>query len=76
MASLTTLLVVGLVVAYVIRLIKRWYALSHFKGPWLAGFSRLWQASVDSSGDMNKYYNMLGEKYGKQTLPTVHSKTC
>ncbi|KAK8237692.1 cytochrome P450 [Phyllosticta capitalensis] len=64
MASLTTLLVVGLVVAYVIRLIKRWYALSHFKGPWLAGFSRLWQASVDSSGDMNKYYNMLGEKYG------------
>ncbi|KAK7613908.1 pisatin demethylase [Phyllosticta paracitricarpa] len=64
MASLTTLLVAGLVAAYVIRLIRRYYALSHFKGPWLAGFSRLYQARVDSSGDMHIHYNRLGEKYG------------
>ncbi|KAK8230114.1 cytochrome P450 [Phyllosticta paracitricarpa] len=75
MASLTTLLVAGLVAAYVIRLIRRYYALSHFKGPWLAGFSRLYQARVDSSGDMHIHYNRLGEKYGNTNLTLAIGST-
>ncbi|KAK8165363.1 cytochrome P450 [Phyllosticta citrichinensis] len=70
MASLSTLLIAGLVVVYVTRLIRRYYALSHFKGPWLAGFSRLYHARVDSSGDMHIHYNRSTARIGPNHLLT------
>lgn len=68
MTSPTLLIAVSLIVILLARFIttkiRAYNALSHFKGPWSTGFSRLWLLRVNASGEMHKYFKEVNDKYG------------
>ena len=53
-----------LIAVYGSRKIQNYFRLSHFKGPWLAGWSRIWILRTVLSGQMNlRFYDII-KKYG------------
>jgi len=68
MPSSTLLIVTSLLLILLARLtttkIRAYNALSHFKGPWSTGFSRLWLLRTNASGEMHKYFKEVNDKYG------------
>jgi hypothetical protein len=68
MPSPTILIITSLLLILLARLITTkihaYNALSHFKGPWSTGFSRLWLLRANSSGEMHKYFKEVNDKYG------------
>jgi len=59
-------IVVGLALAlYVFRKIRQFRSLQEFKGPWFAGWSRLWLLRANGSGKMNLVFTEVNDKYGK-----------
>jgi len=73
MPSSTILLLSSLLLILLARLIttklRAYNALSHFKGPWSTGISRLWLLRANASGEMHKYFKDVNDKYG--THPSV-----
>lgn len=55
--------ILGLVV--LLRRCQRHHALRHFGGHWSAGWSRLWLLKSQGSGEMNKIFSAINEKYGE-----------
>jgi hypothetical protein len=55
----------GLSLLYVVRTLQQYRALSEFKGPWVAGFSRLWLLRANGSGKMNLAFTEVNDKYGQ-----------
>lgn len=51
--------------------IKQYLALKEFKGPFVAGFTRLWLLRANSSGEMNRAFTHINDEYGMlaRTLP-------
>jgi len=68
MPSPTILIAASLIVILLARLIttkiRAYNALSHFKGPWSTGFSRLWLLRANASGEMHMYFKEVNDKYG------------
>jgi len=68
MTSPTILIITSLLLILLARLIttktRAYNALSHFKGPWSTGISRLWLLRVNASGEMHKYFKEVNDKYG------------
>lgn len=64
---LPVVLIVGLCLflLYVVRTLQQYWALSAFKGPWVAGFSRLWLLRANGSGKMNLAFTEVNDKYGQ-----------
>jgi hypothetical protein len=58
-----TVLVLG-VALLVGQSVYAWYRLRHIKGPWHAGWSRLWLINSVASGNMHWKYAQVCEKYG------------
>ncbi|OCK76659.1 cytochrome P450 [Lepidopterella palustris CBS 459.81] len=46
--------------------VKAWYGLRQFRGPWPAGFSYLWMATVVGGGRMNIKFNEVSKQYGSR----------
>ena len=65
MISITLFLVVALAILYVARSIQKFLSLRHFGGHWSAGWSRLWLLRTQGSGEMNKRFTTLNNKYGE-----------
>ena len=55
----------GLFLLYVVRTLQQYWALREFKGPWVAGFSRLWLLRANGSGKMNIAFTEVNDKYGQ-----------
>lgn len=55
----------GLFLLYVVRTLQQYWALSEFKGPWVAGISRLWLLRANGSGKMNLAFTEVNDKYGQ-----------
>lgn len=64
MLSAAVLLGVAAFIIFVIRKIRKYYALSAFRGPWSSGFSRLWLLKANASGEMHKYFTAVNDNYG------------
>lgn len=64
---LPVVLIVGLslLFLYAVRTLQQYWALSEFKGPWSAGFSRLWLLKANGSGKMNLAFTEVNDKYGQ-----------
>lgn len=60
-----------LLVYIAVLTIKQYLALKEFKGPFVAGFTRLWLLRANSSGEMNKAFTHINDEYGMsmRTLP-------
>ncbi|EME45124.1 hypothetical protein DOTSEDRAFT_33703 [Dothistroma septosporum NZE10] len=54
-----------LAVIGVIQSVRQCYALRDFGGHWSAGWSRLWLLKAQSSGEMNKRFTDINQRYGK-----------
>ena len=52
------------ILAFVIQRLTAYSKLSHFKGPWLAGFSKLWMLKHVYYGDTHEAVAKVCEKYG------------
>ncbi|CZR65017.1 related to pisatin demethylase (cytochrome P450) [Phialocephala subalpina] len=57
-------ILVSLVGVYVVQTFRSWYRLRHFKGPWLAGISRLWLVRKISGGRFHLDFMEVNQKYG------------
>ena len=68
--SILTSLVIIVLARLITTKIRAHNALSHFKGPWSTGFSRLWLLRANSSGEMHKYFKAVNDKYG--ILPRLY----
>ncbi|CAD0109288.1 unnamed protein product, partial [Aureobasidium uvarum] len=53
----------SLLFLYAVRTVQQYWALSEFKGPWVAGFSRLWLLRANGSGKMNFAFTAVNDKY-------------
>lgn len=62
-------LVIALVILYVARSIRTFLALRHFGGHWSTGWSRIWLLRTQGSGEMNKRFTAINNKYGECHLP-------
>lgn len=60
-----TLVVIALVAFYVLRSIQTYLKLSHFGGHWSAGWSRIWLLRTQGSGQMNKIFTTINDRYGE-----------
>lgn len=56
---------VALFVYIAARTIQQYSALKEFRGPRIAGFTRLWLLRANSSGEMNKAFTHINDQYGK-----------
>lgn len=55
-----------IIAAYlVITRLRQYYRLSHFKGPATTGISWCWHSKAVLSGQAQRYYGDVTEKYGK-----------
>lgn len=52
---------------YVTRTLQQYLALKEFKGPAIAGFSRLWLLRANGSGKMNTIFTEVNDKYGQSS---------
>ncbi|KAK3707533.1 hypothetical protein LTR37_012028 [Vermiconidia calcicola] len=64
MVPAALLLAIALVTLYVARSVRTFFALRHFGGHWSAGWSRIWLLRTQSSGEMNKRFTEINDKYG------------
>ena len=64
MLPIALLAALGFIVIYIVRTLQQYLALNEFKGPWLAGFSRLWLLRANGSGKMNLAFTKVNDKYG------------
>ena len=65
MLPATLLLAIALFVFYVIHCLRTFFYLRHFGGHWSAGWSRIWLLRTQGSGQMNKIFSAVNEKYGE-----------
>ena len=65
MIPATLLLVFALLAVFVVRKIRAYYGLKQFGGHWSAGWSRLWLLKASRSGEMNKRFIAVNNKYGE-----------
>lgn len=47
-----------------LRTLRAWYRLRHFKGPRIAALTRLWLARKVAGGTMHLDFHEVNEKYG------------
>lgn len=64
MLPVALIVALGLLFLYAVRTLQQYWALSEFKGPWIAGFSRLWLLRANGSGEMNLVFTEINDKYG------------
>ncbi|CAJ2509046.1 Uu.00g140720.m01.CDS01 [Anthostomella pinea] len=64
MYSAALSLAIGVVVLYVVRAVRTYYALSQFGGHGSAGWSRLWLLRTQGSGEINKRFTKINNQYG------------
>jgi len=57
-------ILVSLVGIWVVQKFRSWYRLRHFKGPFLAGISRLWLVRSISGGRFHLDFMEVNQKYG------------
>ena len=69
MVPAALLLAIALVTLYVARSVRTFFALRHFGGHWSAGWSRIWLLRTQSSGEMNKRFTEINDKYGECNVP-------
>lgn len=69
MVPVALILVIAIVTLYVARSIRTFSALKHFGGPRSTGWSRLWLLRTQSSGEMNKRFTVVTNKYGELNYP-------
>lgn len=65
MLAWSILVVAIITIIHLIKRVKTYNALAEFKGPWLAGWSRLWLLRANSSGRMHEFYKDVNDKFGK-----------
>jgi hypothetical protein len=56
------------VILYVARSVRTYLSLRQFGGHWSAGWSRIWLLKTQSSGEMNKRFTAITNKYGESIL--------
>ncbi|CAK4030672.1 related to pisatin demethylase (cytochrome P450) [Lecanosticta acicola] len=59
-----TVLIFALIVVLLVRSVRQHQALKDFGGHWLAGWSRLWLLKTQGSGEMNRRFTEINNKYG------------
>lgn len=57
-----------LVLLYVVSQLRTYYALTQFRGPKTAGFSKLWLWRATGSGHMNFRFQEVNDRYGMSRL--------
>lgn len=66
MASSYSLAVLFVLLAiYCVRSVRNHRTLEQFRGPWLAGYTRLWLLRANTSGSMHTFFKDVNDKYGK-----------
>jgi hypothetical protein len=65
MLPVALILALGLLLLYTVHTLRQYWALSEFKGPWVAGFSRLWLLRANGSGKMNLAFTEVNDEYGQ-----------
>jgi len=68
LAILAGAAVAALVVYAAACTIQQYLALKQFKGPTIAGFTRLWLLRANSSGKMHKAFTDINNQYGASPL--------
>lgn len=69
--SSTVLIALGFLVVYAVgQRIRGWYSLRHFKGPFSAGFSRLWIFRRSTGGRLHLDLAEVNDKFGMHTSNT------
>lgn len=58
---------------YVTRTLQQYLALKEFKGPAVAGFSRLWLLRANGSGKMNTVFTAVNDKYGQSSTMNIYA---
>jgi hypothetical protein len=88
LSAALTLVIIALATIFVVRKAKRYRSLQAFGGHWSAGWSRLWLLQTGMSGQMNKRFTEITDKYGEflwevkekirhviPTFPSTHPDT-
>ena len=65
MFSIGLIAAFGLLLIYAASTLQQYWALKEFRGPWLAGLSRLWLLKANGSGKMNIAFTDVNDKYGE-----------
>ena len=76
MLSATLILAIALVAIYVVRSVRTYSALNDFGGHWSTGWSRLWLLRTQGSGEMNKRFTTINNRYGESPYHFVGSRIC
>lgn len=71
-ASAMLVAVAGLLLFWVVRKVRQYYALRAFGGHWAAGWTRMWHLQTSKSGRMNKIFTDINDQYGR-TRSLAHS---
>jgi hypothetical protein len=65
-------LVLSVIAAYLITArLRQYYRLSHFKGPATTGISWWWHSKAVLSGQAQRYYGDVTEKYGEHQQRSI-----
>lgn len=73
MAPAALLLALAIAAFYILRSVKIYSSLKHFRGHWSAGWSRIWLLRTQGSGQMNKIFTAVNDQYGEHARPRVPS---
>ncbi len=65
LATIASSIILGLVVSHVVNRFLVYRHLRHFKGPWLASFSKLWMMKCTFAGTMHLGVADVCAQYGK-----------
>ena len=76
MISTALVLAIALVTLYVVRSIRTFLALRHFGGHWSVGWTRLWLLRTQGSGEMNKRFTKVNNKYGEYDFQVSGTSIC
>lgn len=64
-ATVTASLAITFFVVFAVQTLRTWYRLRHVKGPFWAGFSKVWLIRAVSSGNMHWEFANVNKRYGE-----------